>query len=288
MQKNEESNINNNGRTRNDGIIGAGEPDSIQLPASAGQRTRSSSGWRQRDDRRRRRRADVQQPCPALFCKRQDNRSERHDIHGGSHNGERHVQPHRGRTCFVGCVGTVYELRQDATHRRQQQPVGRVLGARYRRGGLFLVYAQRPLRRWHNGEVPDVAHRRLQLYRCRHRPRTQLLRPRARLVTLDCSKELRRTAEGIRRRVRPDADRHTDRCEQATCTYAAARVGYARRPYPLELPLLQPPGAWRGRFHLAELLARTGIQLPTRRRDGDKHHGGRKHTSGGILGGSRS
>lgn len=72
----------------------------------------------------------------------------------------------------------------------QQQPVGRVLGARHRRGGLFLVYAQRPLRRWHHGEVPDVAHRRLQLYRCRHRPRTQLLRPRARLVTLDCSKEL--------------------------------------------------------------------------------------------------
>ena len=33
---------------------------------------------------------------------------------------------------------------------------------------------------------------------------------------------------------------------------------------------------------------RTGIQLPTRRRDGDKHHGGRKHTSGRILGGSRS
>ena len=48
-----------------------------------------------------------------------------------------------------------------------------------------------------NDRFADIAHRRIQLGWRRHRPRPQLLRPRTRLVTLGCSKELRRTVEGI-------------------------------------------------------------------------------------------
>ena len=44
MQKNEESNNNNHSRVSNDDSISAGKPDSLQLSASAGQRTRPAVG----------------------------------------------------------------------------------------------------------------------------------------------------------------------------------------------------------------------------------------------------